>query len=168
MFRWIKEWLRKRRRSKMSELIKTSSGTELVGLVQEVVESFDFADFDRRYHRSVGELIRVEFFCGPVVLLERMEALSTAMAKDGYIPDSFTFNDKQKTNLDDWLTVNGAYLLALPWSVRLKEELATLHSAMRAADVCEVEKRSYYLRRSKMLLQDLGEVSRALLAFEES
>lgn len=168
MLKLFNEWRRKRRRNKMRELIKVSSGTDLVGLVQEVVESFDFTDFDRRYHRSVGELIRVEFFCGPVVLLERMEALSTAIAKDGYIPDSFTFNDKQKTNLDNWLTVNGAYLLALPWSVRLKEELATLHSTMRAADVCEVEKRSYYLRRSKMLLQDLAEVSRALLAFEEN
>lgn len=161
-----KAWRKQRVEKKTLGSLKEETGTSLLRLAHETLSRYDGQSLGEEYHKSTGELIRVEFSFDPMKLLEAAEMFADVIGRDDYVPPTFAQPDRYTTTLDEWLTVNGAYVRTSLWYPRMREAVAMLHGALRAAEVCAVDKHSYYLRRSKMLISDISELARVLITLE--
>lgn len=161
-----KAWRKRRAKEKTLVLLKEETGTSLIRAAHETLSQYDGSSLSEGYHKSIGELIRVEFSFDPMALLEAAELFADVIGHDDYIPQSFAQPDRQSLTLDEWLTVNGAYVRTSLWYPRMLEAISMLHGALRAAEVCATDKHSYYLRRSKMLISDISELARVLITLE--
>lgn len=165
--KWWKARQRARRLKVLPNRLASETGTELVHLVIEAFTLVGGERLGKKYHRSFGELIRVEFSNNPLALLTATEELAEIIQRDAYLPNTFVFGDRRQTNLDSWLTVDGAYVRGSLWYPLMQEATENLLKALLTADICAMEKRDYYQRRSKMLMLDLAELARVLVALED-
>lgn len=161
-----KAWRKRKAREKTLSLLKEETGTSLLSAAIETLSQYEGTSLSEGYHKSIGELIRVEFSFDPMKLLEAAELFADVIGHDDYIPANFAQPDRYTTTLDEWLTVNGAYVRTSLWYPRMREAVSMLHGALRTAEVCATDKHSYYLRRSKMLISDISELARVLITLE--
>ena len=162
----FKAWRRANASHNLLRALTEETGTSALQVVNTVFANCDGRCLNEEYHRSKGELIRVEFSFDPVKLLSVTEEFAEIFGNDQYIPVSFEQPARYETTFDGWLTIDGAYVRTALWYPRMREATSMLHEALRTAEVCATDKHSYYLRRSKMLISDLSQLARVLVQLE--
>lgn len=98
----------------------------------------------------------------PEILIVRLSTLNAVLNEGGYVDNVFNAFSLKGYSFDEWFTIRGEFVNFPVFIEYLSKELITLRKVFSDMEVCKVDKLPYYIKKSRMLLEDLENVVDAI------
>lgn len=145
-----------------SEEKKPTTVSGRLAVVREKLVSVGTDSWYSRYRPANGAVELTLFHPDPEILLVQLSTLNRVISEGGYVDNAFnTFSD-QRYSFDEWFTIRGEFVNFPVFTGLLIAELITLHKAFFEMEVCKVDNLGYYIKKSRMLLEDLEQFADAI------
>lgn len=138
----------------------TVSGRLMV--VRDKLASVGTESWYSRYRPSNGAVELSLFHPDPEVLLVQLGTLNKVVSEGGYVDNAFNAFSVKGYSFDEWFTIRGEFVNFPVFTELLTGELITLQKAFFEMEVCKVDNLGYYIKKSRMLLEDLEQLVDAI------
>lgn len=152
----IRKFLNKSEEKKPS----TVSGKLLV--VRDKLASVGTESWYSRYRPSDGLVELSLYHPDPEILLVQLGLLNRTMSEGGYVDNAFNAFTVKEYSFDEWFTIRGEFVNFPVFTELLHAELITLQKSFFEMEVCKVDNLGYYIKKSRMLLEDLEQIVDAI------
>lgn len=159
MYIWsqLKKFLNK------SEERKPTTVSGRLGLVSEKLASVKPEAWYSNYRPINGMCELKLYHTDPEVLIVRLSTLNAVLSEGGYVDNVFNAFDLKEYSFDEWFTIRGEFVNFPVFIEYLSAELITLQKVFSDMEVCKVDKLPYFIKKSRMLLEDLEYVVDAIV-----
>lgn len=139
--------------------------TTVAGRLELVVSKLAEVDAKAWYlhYRPINGMCELKLYhTDPEILIVRLSTLNVVLSEGGYVDNVFNAFSLKEYSFDEWFTIRGEFVNFPVFIEYLRAELITLQKVFSDMEVCKVDKLQYYIKKSRMLIDDLENVVDAI------